>query len=241
MDSEEAQIYAELVKAPATHLQLSRQTNINRTKIYRLVSQLEKRGLVMRKSDDQGTFLIAGDPTMLEIEIAARENKIQKQKNAINQLKPMIDMMRGQDQSAFAVYTYEGNEGMKQMQWHELKAKDEVLVLGNVTVEQLVSSRSWAERYRMHVAQAGYQTREIINSPYKNPKFTDCEEFWSTFKGRTISKKILPISTPVIIYNHTVATYQLSEREKFGIEIVSKAYVETMRHVFEHYWNLAKE
>jgi predicted DNA-binding transcriptional regulator len=239
MAREEAHVYAELIKEPTTHLQLSRRTGINRTKVYRLVGELEKRGLVNRKADDSGTVLVAGDPAMLEIAIANEEKRIAGQRQALSQVKPMFDMMSAPDASAFAVYTYEGHEGMKQMQWHELKARGELLMLGNVTVEQLVGNRAWAERFRARAATAGYTVRELINVPYETAKFTNNEAFLRHYVARTTPKTELPINTPMMIYNNTVATYQCSGQERFGVEIISQSYAETMRHVFEHFWATA--
>jgi biotin operon repressor len=236
---EEARLYAELTKEPTTHLQLSRRTGINRTKVYRLVSELETRGLVIRKSDDTGTVLVAADPAMLEIEVATEEKRVAMQRHALDQVRPIFDMMSSQGNSAFAVYTYEGAEGMKRMLWHELKAKTDMLMLGNITVEELVGNRHWAERFRARAGTMGYMIHEIINVPYTPEHFNEIETFMRTYEGRTISKDKLPISTPMTIYNDTVATYRCSGDERVGVEIISHDYAQTMRHVFEHFWEIA--
>jgi sugar-specific transcriptional regulator TrmB len=73
---DEAVVYVELLRAPNTHLQLSRNTSIARTKIYRLVESLERRSLVARRTDERGTYLIASDPATLQIDIALREAEL---------------------------------------------------------------------------------------------------------------------------------------------------------------------
>jgi sugar-specific transcriptional regulator TrmB len=235
----EARLYVELLKGPNTHLRLSQATGINRTKVYRLIEQLERRSLVTRRADDRGTFLVASDTSTLEIELLARENKLKLQRASLNEVIPLLASLRADEVNTFAVLTYEGVEGIKQMQWHELKTKGELLVLGNVTVEQLVDSHGWAEKFRALTAEMGYATREIINAPYENPNFTHHQEFLKLYTSRTISREKLPIETPMVIYNDTVATYTPWGQKKVGVEIISTAFANTMRHVFEHYWSLS--
>lgn len=236
LNDDEAVLYAELVQEPNTHLQLSRRTNINRTKVYRIINDLEKQGLVMRRSDDRGTFLTAGDPTVLKVKIAAEEAQLKRQLSSVDQLKAMLQMVESTSENSFAVYTYEGREGLKQMLWHELKAKGELLALGNITLEALVDSRSWAENFRARYAVQKIKVKEIINTTYENPKFSDCVAYMQNYSARRVDNKILPIKTPMVIYNNTVATCQVTSSQRFGVEIVSRAYADTMRHIFEYYW-----
>src|SRR5688500_4466321 len=73
LQSGEAKLYVELLKSPTTHLRLAHATGINRTKVYRLIADLEKRSLVTRRTDDRGTFLVAADPATLEVEVVSQE------------------------------------------------------------------------------------------------------------------------------------------------------------------------
>jgi predicted transcriptional regulator len=242
LSADEATLYAELVHAPATHLHLSRVTGMNRTKVYRVVASLEEQGLVIRRSDDRGTFLIAGDPISIEEMVAKREAKAAVQRTALERVKIMMPLFESSARSEFTIHTYEGVEGMKQMQWHELKTKDTLYALGFLTYEELVDSRRWAESFRERVAQAGYQTYEIISRLPKDyePNFTDSEVFLQRYTGRTLSPSVLPIYAPMTIYNDTVAIYQVGQEHKFGTEIIHAGFAKTMRKMFEHYWELAK-
>jgi sugar-specific transcriptional regulator TrmB len=239
LTNDEATIYIELFNRPNTHLQISRKTNINRAKVYRIVEQLEKRSLVLRRTDDKGTFLVANDPSALEIELIAHEEKLKQQRRILSKTIADLNTVSRDQQNSFVVRTFEGTEGFKRMQWHELKAEGEVLVLGNVTVEQLVGSRRWAERFRALSVANKHKTREIINIPYAKPDFTENEEFMELYQAHIIPKTALPASTPMVIYNDTVAVYQFDKEKRVGVEIVNAAYAQTMRHIFEHYWNLS--
>lgn len=235
LTNDEATLYLEALSKPGNHAQLSKRSGINRTKIYRLVDTLEKRGLIAKSYDDRGLFLTAADSASLEALLIKEEERLRKRRGAFVSLKNLLPDLE-QPQKEFVAHFYEGFDGMKQMQWHELKTKGELLVLGNVTVEELVGDRGWSERFRALASGIGYKTKEIINQEYENLRFTECDAFIQLYEGRSIMSDRLPISTPIIIYNDTVSTYYLSGRDNFGIEVISKAYAETMRHIFEQYW-----
>ncbi len=238
---DEAVLYLALTESPNTHLGLATMTNINRTKVYRLINQLEKRGLVTRRTDDRGTFLVSSGPRALEAGIIMQEENIRRQHKALEKLIPELIKLEGENKPPFAIHTYEGIEGFKQMQWHELEAITEVLVFGNITVEQLVGSHYWSEKFRALAAEHGTVTREIYNRPYESPNFTSNQGFMEKFSARFVPPGDLPIKTPMVIYNDTVATYQFSEKKRVGAEIINASHAETMRSIFEHYWQLGAE
>src|SRR6266403_1296888 len=119
----ESKIYLELLKEPSTHLRLSHATGINRTKVYRIASELEKRSLIARRTDDRGTFLVATDPATLEVELISQEEQLKQKRAVLNQLLPALNTFRTKEHSGFVIRTYEGQAGLKQMCWHELKTK----------------------------------------------------------------------------------------------------------------------
>lgn len=243
MTKDEALLYANLIQAPATHLQLSRVANMNRTKVYRVIADLEEQGLVTRRSDDRGMFLIASDPLFLDEQITKREIETSMQRTALERAKILLPALAADiSTNDFAVYTYEGAEGMRQMQWHELQTEGILYAMGYLTYEELIGSRSWAEKFRERVADKGYDTYEIISRLPANydPHFTESESFLEHYKGRTLSSSVLPIFAPMVMYNDTVAIYQIESERKFGIEIVHAGYAKTMRKMFEQYWAIAE-
>lgn len=242
LSTDEAKLYLELLKGPRSHLELSRSTGINRTKVYRLADQLERRSLVSTQTDDQGTRLIAADPATLEIAIITEEEKLSSQRMAFKQLLPTLTQLRtsgGKTTESFSVQTYEGVEGFKQMLWHELKANNEVVIFGSGTIEDLVPSVRWAERHRRQTAEAGYKIREILNPGKKKEQFTKNTDFMARYQKRYLPAGEIPLDHQVVIYNDTVATFCWRGNQKVGFEVINKAYNQMMKQIFEHYWQLA--
>ena len=232
LSSDEARIYLELLKGPATHLKLARATGVNRSKVYRLADELEKRSLINIRSDDRGTFLIASDPATLEVELVTEEERLKGRRQTFEAVLPMLKLIQNNDTSSFIVHTYEGTEGFKQMLWHELKAQNENLVFGCGSLHELVNNKRWVEQHEERLVASGYRVREIINPGESEMTFTlkKHREF------RVIPKEVLSLESQMAIYNHTVALYHWRRQQKVGIEIVNAEYADTMRQMFQCYW-----
>lgn len=242
LSTEQAMLYLELLRGPNTHLRLAHGTGINRTKVYRLANDLEKRGLISRRTDDRGTFLVAADPANLEVQLVTKEEKLKEQRQAFNELLPLLGALRGDHSSDFVVHTYHGVEGFKQMLWHELKTKGENLIFGNGTIDDLISDQQWAEKHRTMTVKAGYRVREILNPETKGPIFTLNETFLQkNYRYRYIPFSLMTCLQQIAIYNDTVGIYNWKEEKKVGLEIVNASFAHMMRQNFEHYWQLATE
>lgn len=241
LTTEEGRLYIELLKEPSTHLKLAHATGINRTKVYRLVDELEKRSLIAKRTDDRGTFLVAADPSTLEVALVTQEKKLEAQRTAFSQLLPALSELGKPDAQEFVVMTYEGVEGFKQMLWHELKTKGEELIFGSGTIQDLVPEHNWAEKHRAMTVEAGYTIREIINPGEKDKPFTLNDAYMHRYTHRQIPGDVLRLKDQVCIYNNVVATYHWRNDEKVGFEVISESYASMVRQIFENYWQVASE
>ena len=239
LSTDEAKLYMELLREPMTHLQLSQATGINRTKIYRLADQLEKRSLVTSRTDDRGSLLVATDPATLEIELITQEEKLKTQRSAYEQLLPILGGLQNEETDDIVVHTYNGAQGFKQMLWHELKTQGENMIFGSGTITDLVGNDRWAEKHRTLTVEAGYDIRELLNPGEKKFPFTLDESFMHRYRYRMLPKEMISMDNQIVVYNNTVAIYHWKQGKKVGIEVMNKNYANMMRQIFEHYWMLA--
>lgn len=242
MTTQEARVYHALLKSgPKTHLQLSRDTGINRSKVYRIADDLKKRSIITDRTDDRGKFLVAASPETLGVEITNLESSVIKSKEAYSNVLPVLSSLAESQSSPinFVVKTYEGVEGFKQMLWNELKVKDEVLVFGSGTLEDLVDDKNWAEKHRQKTVDLEYSMRELLNPGGKPANFTENKDFFKNFQKRIISESKIKLTHQISIYNDTVATYCYRDGQKVGYEVTNKAYAEMYRQIFESYWGVA--
>ena len=236
----EALVYYELTRrGPQTHLQLSRITGISRTKIYRIAETLQTKGAVMKKTDDEGTAIAASDHETLELTLVAEAEKLREQQEVYERVRPLLSELatQGHPPLTFSLRTYDGVSGFKQMLWNELKTQGELLAFGDGTLEDLVGSRNWAEKQRAMTVERGYKIREIANRPIVP---TENRAFTHGIAVRRIDASLLPLRHQIIVYNDTVSIYCWRDGQKTGIEIVNPQYAQTMRAMFERYWDLAE-
>ncbi len=242
---DECKVYLALLEMPMSHLEVARKTGVNRTKVYRIADDLTKRGLITKNQDDTGRQLAANDPANLEIVITTEEEKLKTQKTLLSQSLPALQNLfenGGKPTGAnFVVNTYEGVDGFKQMLWNELKTRDEILIFGNGTIQDLIASPRWAEKHREKTLEAGYKVREILNPDGKPNEFTKNKDFMEkSYNRRYISGEILPLAHQLCIYNDTVAIYHWKNGKKVGTEIINKDFADMQRAIFESYWQIAR-
>lgn len=243
LSADESRAYIALLKKPLSHLELARKTGINRTKVYRIADDLEKRSLIKTEQLDSGRLLSASEPKNLEVKLVSEEQDIANKRAILKQVIPALEGIHSGDRKElqFRVSTYEGVAGFKQMLWNELKTNGEILVFGSGTLEDLVGSRRWSEAHRQKTLDVDYRIRELNNRGKKPIHFTNNENFAENFHRRFIGEDTLNLEQQITIYNDTVATYHWRDGQKIGIEIENRAYANTMRQVFESYWSLAED
>lgn len=238
LDADEATLYIELLRQPMTPLRLSRRTGVERTKVYRLISNLEKRSLVTRRTDDSGVSLVAADPSTLEVALVAREETLKRQRSAFNELLPALQDLQAQEDSLINIRTYEGQEGMRQMAWHDLQRRSSLLVMGGGLLEEMTGSSRWAERYRQRAAELGQPIRCLCNEPENDvPTSTKSMRYLELYSSRMVPREVLDLDyNQITIYDDTVAVYHWRENQKVGIEVINTFYAQTMRQLFEMGW-----
>lgn len=240
LSADETRLYVELLREPSNHQKLAHATGINRTKVYRLAGDLEKRSLITLRTDDRGKFLVAADPRTLEILVVNQEQKLKEQRVALRKVLPVLTDLQDNDTRGLIIHTYDGVEGFKQMLWHELKTVGQNVIFGCGTIEDLVPNRNWSEKHRAMTVEAGYSVYELLN-PGEPEKFqTRNKEFLGRYHHKIIPKEALLLKNQVSIYNDTVATYHWRDEQKVGVEIINADYAQMMRQMFERYWLAAE-
>ncbi len=245
LSADECKVYLALLEKPLSHLEIARKTGVNRTKVYRIADELEKRSLITENQDDTGRQLAANDPANLEIVLKTEEEKVESKKAVLKQTLPHLQQLFASGDipkdTDFEVNTYEGVDGFKQMLWNELKTKNQILIFGSGTIQDLVGSQRWAEKHREKTLEAGYKIREILNPDGKPNEFTKNKDFMEqSYNRRYISKEILPLAHQLCIYNNTVAIYHWRDGKKVGCEIINKSFADMQCAIFESYWQVAQ-
>ena len=238
----EIEIYLFLLKnGPKTPLEVSRGLTINRTKIYRLIEILLLKNIIERVGSERGLKIKASPPQNLQLLILSEEEKIKESKNMFPSLVQSLSSLSANTQEPFEVMSYQGVEGLKQMLWNELKAK-EILVFGYENTNQFVGKK-FADKFREEVVARNITLKEIGNSPtykHKDQSFYNSAAGWGkVYCYKQIPESVLKIRHQFVIYNSTFATFNWKDT-KTGMEVINAPLADMQRQNFLHYWGLAK-
>ncbi len=162
LTKDEAAIFAHLLDAPKTQLEVSHATGIARSNVYRIVDGLMAKGLVASHTTDSGKLLAVARPDALELLVVEQEHLALERRKHFDQILPLLAGFQS-DTEDFSIRTYVGVKGIKQMLWNELQTKTEILLFSGDTIDA-ATGRRWAEKFRLEVIERNLKTRGIQNS-----------------------------------------------------------------------------
>lgn len=239
LEEVEANIYLFLLESgPRSHLELSRETNIDRSKIYRYVEKLLKKSLIEESNDAWGKKLQAAHPGNIELLIQKEEETLKARKESVPTLINELSTLPTYTEREFEVKYYHGQEGMRQMLWNQLAAKKEILAFSHKNKNDMVG-KTYAEKIRTEQVE-----RKIILYEIENE--TDQEDYWYTnvtqfkdfYKSHYISPKILRIQQYIAIFNNTVSVINWIDNEEIGFEVTNSIYTSMQKQIFRKFWKM---
>ena len=238
----EAQIYLHLLKnGSKTPLEMSRETNINRTKIYRLIDLLREKKLIEQFGSNRGLKLRAAPPSNLELLVIAEDEKIKRNMELLPNIISSLIKIPANKNEKFEVIHYRGIDGLQQMLWNALKSK-EILLFGYENLNQFVG-KPFADKVRREEVKRDIHVREIGNSPEYKQKdqsfYNSASEWEKVFQYKQISGSVLSIEHNVRVYDNTISIIDW-KNGKVGIEITNKPLADMQRQIFWQFWKLAK-
>lgn len=246
LDEIEVQIYLNLLEGVAkTPLDLSRETSINRSRIYRYIARLKEKKLIEESNLGRGLKLNAANPNNLELLIHEQEFKLSKQKellpSIVGELTSFPDRMQGE----FEIKHYHGLEGLKQMLWNQLSAKKEILLYGYQTKNEVVG-KAFAEKLREEQIRrriTTYEIEEEVDPGNFTGKFTytNVPNWRKYYVPRYLNPRVLKIRQYTSIFNNTVSVLNWESGQRVGVEIINPVYAEMQRQLFWLIWEKIAE
>lgn len=238
---EDARIYLLLRESSSlTALQISRNLELPRTRVYRILDNLLKLGLVVSHLDSRGQRYEAADHEQLEALVAQKEFEAKTFKRNLEVLEEQLSHLPNMSNKSSKVLYYQGVEGLKQVTWNSLKAKGELLTM-EVSDMNAFLDKAYAEDMRLRFIDNKVKIRTLTNAA-KIPPWTAVahemvEKYWTI---RHIPEKHMRINFEILIYNDVYALYRYQGKDIFCVEIYNKELAEMQRQVFEFMWRSAK-
>lgn len=243
LTSEEANIYSVLIeKGPSTILQVSRDTKVNRTKIYRLLDSMLAKGIIEEVVDEKRKLLKAADINKLEYFVKEQENKSKTLTELFPQVRELVSNTTSLVQPGTKVLFYRGSEGIRQMVWNTLRAEKECIGFTYRDLDEVVGEE-FATKWKEEFILRGLKFRDIVGNSYLKSVKKGKDEITSdkNFQTRFIESGTLEINHQTDIYNDVVAYYNWFEGEVFGVEIYNSKIAQMQKQIFEIIWKLSEK
>lgn len=244
LDKDVAQIYLALCKyGEQTLAQLSRNSGVERTRIYRMMETLKKSNLVELDVANKRGKLRAAPISNVELLINKQEQNVALLKNEL----PLVEKLLGDDtmrSSTTKVQFYEDMDSVKQMFWNQTKAQTEVLAIMSENM-QSITKASYFERWVLRCNQNNIHHRGIINDHFiatqQNWYGKKQNERLKNWSARYVADYQFPITAHrLIIYDDTVSYQDWKDGKPFGIEITNAGISQMHRQFFNILWSASK-
>ena len=246
LEPEIAKIYIALhTYGPQSISELSRNSKVERTRIYRLIDKLLDSNLVEVETHYKRGIIKAAPIANLQILINQKEQELKSLQDELELIQRVL-ARNSLSSPATRVQFYSGAEGAKQMFWNETKAQTEVLCILYENM-QIKTNKVFFERWAAACNQNQIRFRGIVsdeflesqkkwraNSTHKNERLRNWQE-------RYVAKESFPIAHSMIVYDDVTAFYNWKDNEIFGIEIYNQEIAGTQRQFFELLWNKASQ
>ncbi|MBI3379649.1 winged helix-turn-helix transcriptional regulator [Candidatus Gottesmanbacteria bacterium] len=242
LDEVETRIYLYLLEnGSRTPLNLSRDTNINRSRIYRYLDKLKSKKLIEEVNIGRGITLKASNPDNLELLILEKEQELKTQKENLPDILKGLTTLGSDPNKGIEIKHYHGTDGLKQMLWNHLSAKKEILVFGFENRNN-IAGKAFAEKIRYEQVKRKITKIEVENA-------TDQGDYWYTnvpdwgkyYKSRYIPPKILDIRQYQVIFNDTISILNWADGNKVGVEIANSPFVGMYKQIFWRFWDIAED
>lgn len=242
LDEEEASIYLYLNKnGPSTALKISKDLNIGRTKVYRILDTLHEKNLTVQNLKDRGFQFEAAAPQNLNQVLIEKKKKVQELETLYPQIVDNIEQISVDKSTTGNVKYYKGIKGLEQITWNSLRADKELYIYEMVSDMSKFLSKKNAEEIRREQVKRRIHAKQLTNLK-KFEAFTNVHNYvHKHWTARYIDPKVLKISYEVLIYNDVVAQYNMRGKDVFCVEIHDKRLAEMQKDLFKYVWSTAKE
>jgi sugar-specific transcriptional regulator TrmB len=242
LNDEESSIYLILIEKGANSaLEISRLLHMGRTKVYRILDKLIKKSLVNEKMDDSGKRFEASSIDKLEMMIEEKENELEKLKESKKRIFKELSFFKAKDDKKSKALYYSGKEGLKQITWNSLKAKDTLYIFEMGQSMTPFTGIKFSEKVREELIVRKIFTKQLTN--YKKIEaYTKLKQYpkdW--WEVRYIDPKELSLDFELLIYNDTVAIYTYKNEEYFGVEIYNEDLAKMQKQMFNFIWSKGKK
>lgn len=222
--------------------ELSRNSGVERTRVYRLVETLKASSLVEVEVRYKRSILRAAPLENLQILLDKKDEELRDLRHQLPQIQEVLQR-RGNASNPIKIQVYNSTEGIKQMLWNETRAITDTRAILYENMQGHTNS-TFFERWVREVNRRGKMHRGIIGDHFiasqKRWYARRNNERLANWESRYASADLFPITHSLVQYDDVTAYYDFSGDNVFGVEVHNKQVATTNRALFELIWNQAQ-
>ena len=238
LSDKEAKVYlAVLELGPASVVQISQSSGINRPTTYVQIQSLTKLGLMSSYTKGKKQFFAAEPPERLKELVRAREQEVNEQRGRLGEILPQLQIIFDTAEERPKVRFYEGKEGIRSMAADIFSRKTkEIFTISSAelfkeifTQEEHVEFEQLRRKYKIKVKHLYNSKKGALSSSRS-----------STVEDRFIPFEKFPITSGIDIYQNKISAFTLKGK-LIGVIIESSEISDTMRSLFNLAWEAAEK
>jgi sugar-specific transcriptional regulator TrmB len=240
LSDEEGRVYLFLLEhGSSTALAVSRKLKIGRTKIYRLIDKLQDKQLVVTQIKERGMSFVANHPGKFEQLITEKKTKLKALETSLPNLITHLQSITSTSSQESKVLVLHGVEGLKQVSWNALRAKNFLRVYEMEHISDFLPT-NFSEEFRQELVNKKVTVKDLTNKTHFEG-YTQVKDLITTYSQvRHLDPNLIKIQFEVLIYNDVYATYTYKEKEIFCVEIHNHQLVQMQKQLFDFIWAQAK-
>ena len=226
LNEKEATLYAAGLELGESSIQeLAKEANIKRPTAYRVMEELEGKGLFSKVAKGKKYYYEAEDPETIFGLYKTRQE-------AFARLLPDLRHLHSKEGKQPKVRFYRGIEGLKAMYLESLKAKETIVGYGSI--DDIWSlSREFVDDYMKERIKRKIHVRGIVPSTKESQAFAQLNEKQMR-EIVLVPKDKFPVTNEINIYDDKVATF--SFKDQVGVIMESQDIANTQKAIFELAW-----
>lgn len=226
LNEKEAALYAAGLEFGQSGIKdLAKGANIKRPTAYRVMDELEAKGLFSKVAKGKKYYYEAEDP-----ETIFGLYKIRQE--AFARLLPDLRALHNKEGKQPKVRFYHGIEGLKAMYWESLNAKETIVGYGSID-EVWSLSKEFINDYMKERIKRKIHVRGIVPSTVESQEFAKLNPA-QLRELVLVPKESFPMTNEINIYDDKIAIF--SFREQVGVIIQSRDIANSQKAIFNLAW-----
>ena len=241
MTDAEIRVYLALIKlGPSTTGPIVDESHVASSKIYHILEKLLEKGIVSFIVKKRTKYYQAADPVSIMDFVEKKEDELQHQKNAIQEIIPVLQEQMLSQQNPSEAQIFKGHRGIQtiiEKVYARLKKGETFYDIGIPSFQKERYHAYWQEEDHPKRVELGIQVKALFNKDTPKQVLKDRNAFW----GCDARYMPIDVDTPawILIYKD-VSVIILQSDNPLAIEITNQQIADSFMGYFNAFWRLSK-